>query len=155
MCIKKKADFISGLVFIAMMGVLLLQGEKLEMPYIIGGGPKMFPYALMAGIVVCSLVVIFRSLDFTKEKTDEEGKEKKRLHIPTALQLIVFACLLVYICILPVIGYIPATFLFLFGEMTLLGKRTAKNLLIYFIISSAVTGLVYFIFAKMLMLFLP
>ena len=68
--------------------------------------------------------------------------------------MLVLLCL--YIALLPVFSYVPATFLFLFVSMSLLGgRRDVHTLFLYGGISTLTTALLYVAFAVMLKLFLP
>ncbi len=156
MFIKKKKDAGASLALLLLMGFLYRRSEDFSIGDFSTNCPQFFPLLMIGGISLLSLYLLFASIGFTAAQHGGERCETFRFTTGTLLQLAVLALLGLYIALLPVISYVPATFLFLFLGMTLLGgRRDPRTLSLYGCISALTTALLYVAFAVMLKLFLP
>lgn len=155
MTIKKPLDLATGLFLLSGAIFMFNQSFAIRQARQIALGPTFFPRILLGVIIVLAVIMIFQSFGKgtrTKTLSVEELAMEKQGYI---LQWAFMGSLFLYIALMPVLSYLPATFLFCFCAMALLGKRTKKDLLIY-AGASALTacGLMY-IFGTLLSLFLP
>lgn len=154
MTIKKPADFYAAIALLAAMGAVYHQSLAVDTSMNIAMGPLFFPYILMGAITLLSLCLLLQSISFatpgSKEKK-EQAINREGLLLQCCTVLLLFG----YVLLLPVLSYIPATFIFLLVLMLILGPRSPRNILVSAITAGAVTGVLYGIFAKVLLLFLP
>ena len=155
MNIKKPLDFATGL-FLLLGGLFMFnQTFAIHQMKEIALGATFFPRILLTVIIILSIVMIFQSLGKgAKVKAFDRGEltqEKEGI----LLQWTFMGSLFLYILIMPLLGYLVATFLFSFGAMALLGKRTKKEFLIYAGASAITSYSLMYIFGTVLGLFLP
>lgn len=155
--ITKKMDFGAAVFLLLFMGLLYGQTSGFGPGALSAASPDFFPLLMIGIIAVLSLRLLFSSVRFRKAPPLE--RPTLPAGGPAAVNPLPFftvALLGLYIALLPVLTYIPATFLFLFTGMSVLaGKRDARSLAVYFGLSGVTTGVLYFIFARLLQLFLP
>ena len=123
-------------------------------------GPAAFPRLVLGGLILLSAVMIVQSLGFGAKAPEQEKSEKPAAAEGWDLKSFItqasfIGLIIVYILLLPVLGYIPATVLFLFVAMMMLGKRSPRRAVIYAIVSAGVTLVMKFVFQDLLLLFLP
>lgn len=156
MFIKKKMDAAVAVALLLFMGFLYQQSADFSTGEFSTNSPQFFPLLMIGIISVLSLYLLITSIGFSGAQEDKKKSEPIRFSTGNSLQLAVIVLLALYIALLPVLTYIPATFLFLFVTMSLLGgKREVRTLFLYGAVSALTTALLYVAFAVMLKLFLP
>ena len=160
MFIKKPGDFISSLVLIAFVGLMYYESQNIRASFIIAYGPKFFPYAVLSVLTLLAVILALQSIDFSGKQKPAAGEQPVANKITinkTALllQFAFIAAFVVYLILMPRIGYLLSTILFLFSTMVLLGDRKPKELAISAASACALAGGLYYIFTHMLQIFLP
>ena len=120
-------------------------------------GPRIFPRVILGLIGLCSCIMILQSLTFEEkpaEKKQEEDKNGFDLSV-FAMRVGMIALLVIYIAVLPIVGYLPGSIVFLFLTMLLLGERTLKHVALYAVVSVVTTFTLSYIFGTLLRFFLP
>ncbi len=155
--IKKKMDMGAAVFLLLAMGFLYQQTTEFSSGLFSTNSPQFFPLLMIGLISILSLCLLFSSISINDPA--EKGPCQTnafRLSSGMILQLFTVLFLGLYIVLLPILSYIPSTLLFLFLTMAALGgQRDFRTLATYFCISCITTGVLYFIFAHMLQLFLP
>lgn len=154
MTIKKPADFIASLALFGIVGMVYQQSRQIEVTTVHAYGPNFFPSILMGALLLFAVCLAWQSIDFSGEK-NANGNRTIINRTALILQSSFVAALVAYLIVMPFIGYVPSTFLFLFSAMALLGERKPKNLAFYAFLACVVTGVLYYIFGELLLLFLP
>ncbi len=155
MRIKKKKDAVTALVLLAAMGGMYQATESFSRGAFSANTPQFFPLVIIAVIAALSLGLLYTSIDFSSIASEEKSASFS-VSKGTLLQIFIVVLLGAYIAVLPLLSYIPATIAFLFLAMSvLLGKKDIKSLAIILGISCLTTGIIWFLFARMLQLFLP
>jgi hypothetical protein len=154
MTIKKPADLATAAVLLAGIGFVYRESLNIDTSMNYASGPLFFPYVLLIAIGLLSLCLGARSIDFSSAERPARGQRRFE---PAALflQSACIGLVVVYLTALPRFGYVPCTIVFLFGSMLLLGPRSVKSAALYSVVSCAVTGGLYYTFARLLSLFLP
>lgn len=154
MHIANKKDFISALVLFFIMGVFYMDSRRIDL---MGGtdlGPLFFPYVMMGIIALLALMLLVSSLSFSTpaQPVSAVAHTAKEWNKD---QCIFIALFMVYLLALPFGGYVLSTVVYLLINMIYLGKKENKWYMIYTFSTVGVTALVYYIFAKIMLLFLP
>ena len=153
MTVKKPADLMASLVIFAAVGAMLHQSRQIEVTTVHAYGPNFFPGMLMAVLALLAACLAWHSIDFSGKR---EAAVQVRINKSVLfLQCAFVAALIAYLIVMPLIGYVPSTLLFLFSTMALLGERKPKDLAFYALLACVITGVLYYIFAELLLLFLP
>ncbi|WP_280771543.1 tripartite tricarboxylate transporter TctB family protein [Salipaludibacillus daqingensis] len=115
-------------------------------------GPSFFPQ--MWAIILASLSII---LFFKSRRKEEKGTHKGFLKSLGEYKKVFYMLIasLGYIFMLDVLGYLLTTLLFLITTISVLSSEVKLKKTYIFIVSSLITATTYFIFAKLLNVFLP
>lgn len=162
--LAKPKDFCMALILLAFSGVMYYQTIPLDSGITHALGPAFFPRLLLYFIAFVSLILLAQSFrlrpalaepapaEICGEAGDKDGPCGREALI---MQWGFVALLLVYIFLLPYLGYALGTSLFLLAGMILVGPHKFRNFIIYGVVSLAVTFGLQFVFGNMLHLFLP
>ena len=150
-----QSDFIAG----AVIGVisLLILVESIRMPYYEEGkrgllsAPGLTPGLLAAGLLLMSLLLMFRARGFKVQLT------RFKFQAETGRVLTVVAILVAYVGAIKPVGYVVATFVMLaVFQAAFMEKRTVKTLLLWSVgLSAVITGALYYVFAKVFLIPIP
>ncbi|WP_419784890.1 tripartite tricarboxylate transporter TctB family protein [Pseudodesulfovibrio sp.] len=150
----KTGDMLMALILFAVSIALYIQTGNIDTTMVYAMGPVFFPKILIYLLGLLSLLLMFQSVDFTGKKN--WCKSTKKVDYNTVLlRWLLVGLVLLYLFLLPILTYVYATMPFLFLAMCLLGPVKPKNLVLYAIVSVAVTLGLQYIFATLLKLFLP
>ena len=150
------ADFVSGLVVFCVALYAFIDsyampsfGTPDEAAY---NTPGLTPMLVSGILVILSVALMFRSrgVSFADMHFGGFGGETRRV-------LMTFGIILVFVIVMPFIGYAPATFLLLFAFQTVFArKRSLFFVLVWgFGLSAVLTGTLYYVFANVFMIPLP
>ncbi len=118
-------------------------------------GPRVLPRIILGVIGFCSLLLIVQNLAFDGKSPEKKGTGRT-IDMPVLVMRFGMIFLLVtYVAVLPLVGYLPGTCVFLFLTMLLLGLRTPKHLALYAVVSVIVAFSLQYIFGTLLRFFLP
>lgn len=155
MIIKKPADLTASLVLLGGVGLMYHEMRLIEVTTVHAMGPNFFPAILLGLLTVLALCLAFQSMSFGEKEAPSDQKSTPLNMGALTMQLAFVGTLVLYLAVLPYLGYILGTVLFLTAATTLLGERKLKNIAFYLLLSATVTGALYYIFAELLLLFLP
>lgn len=147
--IKKLAPSLFIALFAA--AVLLVTPSQINDPQNSMMGPRAVPYFCCVGLILCSLAQM--ALDwvrYAREKTGgQEGeREQKGLDKARVLRVIgFFACMILWIVLVPLIGYPVTTFLITAAAMCIMGSRKPVVVLLTSLLMSAGC---WFVFIRLL-----
>lgn len=161
---KKYKDLISGIAFLAFSVAFYCSGFGIK---VYGGYGNMgisgrfLPQIMAVGTGILSLVLIFQWVSQARKcpapvpgGADGEGSTRD---FPHKVVLTTF-CIAAYLCLIPYLGFLISTALYLFFQITLLApkeKHKAKNNAITAAISIVFSAAVYYIFVNVFTLILP
>lgn len=119
-------------------------------------GPRAFPYFLAVLLMLCSAVLIIQGLGRQRKsradgvsgaKTDETRESWKSV----GFALGIFALLVLYAFVMRIIGYVPASLVFLMGMLYLLEVRKKR----LYVLMIPIVLIVYAVFRMFLHVQLP
>ena len=154
MTIKKPADLATAAVLLIGVAFVYRESLSIDTTNIYALGPLFFPKILMFSLAFLSILLGVKSIDFSSKAARE--KSETTIAVGALFMQAVFVGLIIlYLLVMPVLGYIASTVIFLLAEMLFLGKRTIKDAALCLVAACATTGLLYYVFAHLLYLFLP
>lgn len=153
--IKAKRDIINSIVILVFCAFAYYESLSISSPAMGKTGAAFYPRLVIAFIVFLSLLYLITSIVRLRKETDSKldwailkwTKDNKRV-------LLTFMIFGVYILLMSYIGYIVATFLFLFGMYILLNPKKEKFWMVGLGIV-ILTLVLFFIFQDLLSVFLP
>ncbi|NWF93530.1 MAG: tripartite tricarboxylate transporter TctB family protein [Syntrophaceae bacterium] len=156
----KKNEIVPTLIIIAFFGLMLIHAMGLRFVKRFGEmGSGFWPILILAAAFLLSILLLISHLiKFQRERkqapeerstSSEEGIDLKNRRKRLALSVV---CLLGYILLMPWIGFVLSTLLYVFAFILALGERRR---LILAISPFLVTGLTVIVFAKLILMPLP
>lgn len=143
---KRFSDLVIGVAFIVIGIVVFVMASQLQTVKL-GIGPGGFPKFISVLLAILGLVMTVGAIRNGIPKSQFTFEKK-----PTLLFLAAVAICVFYVVLVPTIGFILLTPFLIFGMMLLFGNR---NYLLCVVISAATTMLVWLLFTKVFMIFLP
>ena len=158
MSFKKCRDLILGIVMLLFSGFYLINAfqiktrPKLTPSY---ASAQIMPVLLGMLLAILSVICIVQGIRKMKtaDGTEEEGKKKDKGDIMAVV--FTFAVIIGYILIMPTLGFILSTLIYLFLQMIILAPAEKRNYLLFAIVAIAFTALVFVAFRIGLQQLLP
>ena len=157
---KRCRDLILGIALLALgiaytvMAQNIKQGNKL-----IQRNVGTFAHArivpTLLGILLIALSVVLIIQGVRKFIKNDEGEAKKMNKVDMFSILLTFAAMILYIIILPELGFILSTILYLFCQITILAPKEKRNLLLFAIVAVVFTIIAFVAFRIGLTQMLP
>lgn len=154
MHIINKRDFVASIVLLLVMLGFYMESTRIDTMGGVDLGPLFFPHLMMGVIFILSVALLCKSVSFSAAAAKKATAEK--LFCTTKDQVIFIALFFIYLIALPYAGYLPATLAYLIINMIYLGQKGSKKWYVIYLCSTiGMTALIYYIFAKVMLLFLP
>src|SRR5690625_3291429 len=148
-------DRIFSIVVIIVCIVMFLETFNFSTSSPYNTGPELFPRIIILIVFLLSAALLIKSF-FTKSEGRKTFISLKEFIDHYGSTILFFISFLIYTILLPILGFIFATLLFMFFAQTILtGFKKKKLLLLNVVISSISTIGVYFTFTEVLSLWLP
>ena len=156
MSFKKCKDLVLGCFMLAFSGFYLFFAQQIKTK------PKLTPsYAsdrimpTILGILLAILSVLLIVQGVKRLKAPDEGGVKKADRADTIAVILTFAVIIGYIMIMPTLGFILSTMIYLFLQMLILAPPDKRNYLLFAIVAVVFTALVFVAFRIGLQQLLP
>lgn len=153
---KKCKDLILG-VFLLALGIFytvyaqqIKTRPKLTPSY---AGARVFPTLLSILLIILSVCMILQSIRRLKADDTEETQKMSKVDLFSIL--LTFAAMVVYIIILPYLGFMISTVIFLFAQITILAPKEKRNYLLFAIVAVVFTIIAFVAFRIGLSQLLP
>ncbi len=154
---QKFRDLILGSVLLAVAIAYTIMARNIKTrPKLVPSyaNSQIVPTLLGILLIILSCALIWQSIRRLKQP-EEEGKIKKMSKVDLLSITLTFAIMMVYIFLLPNIGFILSTMIYLFAQITILAPKEKRNLLLFAIIAVVFTALVFVAFRIGLSQMLP
>ena len=157
---KRCRDLILGIVLLALgivytvMAQNIKQGNKLIRRNVGTFAHARIIPTLLGGLLI-ALAVILIIQGVRKFIKNDEGEAKKMNKVDMFSILLTFAAMILYIIILPELGFILSTILYLFCQITILAPKEKRNLLLFAIVAVVFTIIAFVAFRIGLTQMLP
>ena len=157
---KKCRDLILGIILLALgigytvMADQIKRGNKLVQRNVGEfAHARIIPTLLGILLIVLAVVLIIQGiLNFKKE---DDATSKKMSKVDMISILLTFAAMILYIILLPELGFILSTILYLFGQITILAPKDKRNYLLFAIVAVVFTIIAFVAFRIGLTQMLP
>jgi putative tricarboxylic transport membrane protein len=147
----RQNDWIPGIIWLFLGLGVTFGSLKLKLGSLVSPGPGLMPFILGVVLILCSLLVLSKSLLLILRKNEGQS-QSIWVNIDLKKVITVVACLLGYTLILEKVGFLLTTFLIL----TILFKTVGSQRWISVLIASIFTVLAcYFVFILFLKVELP
>ena len=157
MSFKKCKDLILGIVMLAFSGFYLIYAQqiktrpKLTPSY---ASARIMPVLLGALLAILSVVCIIQGV--RKMKAPEGEDAAKKLDRGDLMAVVfTFAVIIGYIMVMPMLGFILSTVIYLFLQMLILAPADKRNYALFAIVAVVFTALVFVAFRVGLQQLLP
>jgi small neutral amino acid transporter SnatA (MarC family) len=147
MSFKKCKDLILGVFMLALSVFYLIFAQQIKTK------PKLTPsYAsdrimpTILGILLAILSVFLIVQGIKKMRAPDDGEVKRADRADTIAVVLTFAIIIAYIILLPYLGFILSTMIYLFIQMIILAPPDKRNYVVFAIVAVVFTLLVFFAF---------
>ncbi|WP_024821307.1 tripartite tricarboxylate transporter TctB family protein [Aminobacterium mobile] len=148
----RKADIATSLTMICVSGFFLIQTTKIKDASGAILGPRFFPYVVLTGIILLSLLVLFYSC----RKEETSSKEVTLDFQGKAKVLVTLLIAFIYVALLEKLGFVFASVLFMSAlGLFFYGKFDKKKVLNIFLFSAVAPVALFFLFTKFFHTLLP
>ncbi len=150
---RKYWDLVSGIFLLALAALLYAGSTRVQSIAVTTFGAGFFP-AIVAGLLaVVSVPIIIAGLRKARggAAADKAPEEKPR----TWGVLATFGIMILYAALLPKVGFIIMTVLYLFAQMLILAPKSKHNYALVGVISVVSSVVIYYTFVKVFQLMLP
>ena len=153
---KKNRDLIFGVaglalsVFYLIFSLQIKTKPKLTPSY---ASDRIVPTILGILLAVLSVILIAQGVKRMRAQDDGEAKAMDRADIMAVI--LTFAVIICYIILLPYLGFILSTLIYLFCQMIVLAPPDKRNYALFAIVAVVFTLLVFFAFRMGLQQLLP
>ncbi|MCT8137148.1 tripartite tricarboxylate transporter TctB family protein [Anaerobacillus sp. CMMVII] len=178
--LKKYGDVYAGIFLLAFAVVYYLSSLSIKQLTVSKVGSQFLPQIVAGGIFFFSLILLIqginkvrvqKKLDEVMEQSERELAAEASSDVETGSEeirsddqdspkkflsvLITLSLIIVYVALMPFLGFIISTVLYLFIQMCLLAHETQRRYVLFLIISVFVSVSVYYVFKHLLYLMLP
>lgn len=156
---SKKITLFSSIFFLIFGVIIFIAGKTLPVKDVPGQvGPEVFPQVIGVVIAILSFALILMALSEIKQDQalgiQEEIKKDSLFDLKSVL--LTMALLVIYVFLIPSLGFVIAGILYLFLQMIVMSnKPTPKQFVLYAVISIILPFVVYSIFVNVFNLMLP
>ncbi|MBQ8081997.1 MAG: tripartite tricarboxylate transporter TctB family protein [Clostridia bacterium] len=156
MSFKKCRDLVLGVVMLALSVAYTVYARQIKTR------PKLTPSYASARIIptllgvvlgVLSILLILQGIRKLRAAGEVQGEKMSRVDLLSVT--LTFAAMVLYIVLLPNLGFILSTIIFLFLQITILAPTEKRNLLLFAVIAVVFTALVFVAFRIGLSQLLP
>lgn len=158
MSFKKCKDLILGIVMLAFSAFYLIFAQQIKTrPKLTPGyaSARIMPVLLGTLLAILSVVCIIQGVRRMKAPDDGEEKGKKLDRGDVMAVVFTFAVIIGYIMVMPMLGFILSTVIYLFLQMLILAPPDKRNYVLFAIIAVVFTALVFVAFRVGLQQLLP
>lgn len=158
---RKLNDIVAGSILLVAAVVIFVSSNAIPKMVVTTVGPDFMPKFVAIGLGVFSLLLIFRSAALPPEGSDtaatgEETRPRSpREWIRTHTDLATVSLLFIYAFGIATIGFLTATAIYLYAQISLMGMNRKQNKLIVGGIALAISSGVYVVFTRFLYVMLP
>ena len=155
---KKCRDLILGILMLALgVAYTILAQQVKTRPKITPSysSARIFPTLLGILLIILSVLLIIQGIRNMKKEGAEEEKASAMSKVDLASIVLTFACMIVYIALLPQIGFILSTVIYLFFQITILAPKEKRNILLFALIAVVFTAIAFVAFRIGLSQMLP
>ena len=152
----KFRDLILGVVLLALGIAYTVMARNLKTrPKLVPSyaNSQIIPTLLGILLIILSCALIWQSV--RKLQAGGEAEEKKMSKDDLISVLLTFAIMVIYIILLPELGFILSTMIFLFVQITILAPKEKRNLLLFAIVAVVFTAIAFVAFRIGLTQLLP
>ena len=157
MSFKKCKDLILGIVMLLFSGFYLIYAQQIKTrPKLTPGyaSARIMPVLLGTLLAILSIVCIYQGVRRLKAPEGEEAAKKLDRGDLMAV-VFTFAVIIGYILVMPLLGFILSTVIYLFLQMLILAPADKRNYVLFAIVAVVFTALVFVAFRVGLQQLLP
>ena len=149
MSFKKCRDLILGIVMLLFSSFYLIFAQQIKnRPKLTPGyaSAKIMPTLLGVLLAILSIVCIIQGIRKLKAPDTKEEKGKKADRGDIMAVVFTFAVIIGYILVMPYLGFILSTIIYLFLQMNILAPKEKRNYVLFAIVAVVFTVLVFVAF---------
>ena len=160
--VKQKKDLYASLFLLIVSIVMFIATYSIQALTVSNIGADFAPRLVAIAIFALSLILLYNSIKQLKnphmavsieEDEDEEEDTNKPMSKKSVIATV--ALLVGYVALIPMIGFLLMTAVYLFLQMYLLAEKAQRNLVLFLVVSVVSSGVIYYCFKTIFHLRLP
>jgi putative tricarboxylic transport membrane protein len=162
--IRVNKDIVASAFLILFSAVMYAASNNIMKLTVSKVGADFAPKLVAIGIFILSVFYLINSIKQLKgsnggetggleQEDDGDQKEKKKISLLSVFATV--GLLILYVALLPIIGFLITTVVYLFAQMYLLADKQERKIPIFIVTSVVTSVVVYFIFKSIFFLMLP
>ncbi|MBU8906470.1 tripartite tricarboxylate transporter TctB family protein [Desertibacillus haloalkaliphilus] len=160
---EKYGDIYSSIFMMLFALLMYISTFNMQSMAEVSVGPETVPQIVAIGIFIFSVILLLQGIkkvksysppvepEGTKDETENDYSGKKSL-VSVLITLLLVIC---YVLVMPILGFIISSTLYLIVQFCFLAKRENWNIPLYALIAVVVSVSVYFFFRNLFYLMLP
>ncbi|MFC0559418.1 tripartite tricarboxylate transporter TctB family protein [Halalkalibacter alkalisediminis] len=162
--LKQYKDIYASVFLLIVSIIMFIATYSIQKMTVTNIGADFAPRLLAVGIFVLSLILLTNSIKQVRNPQtavilDEEEEEEEEQNLKESISKLsvvgTIALLIGYVALIPSIGFLIMTAIYLFLQMYLLAERAHRNITLFLIISVVSSGIIYYCFKSIFYLRLP
>ena len=146
-----KKTFGLGFFSIALGIAILIMSNDIRDFAAVGVGAKFFPRIAAVGFMILGTLLVYQNRAMLSVRSHSETTMKGASFSP----VLTLAILILYLALIPILGYIIASTLYIFGQILILNRGNKQHYLRYAVISIISAVLTYLLFVKVFSVMIP
>ena len=141
-----------GFFSIALGIAILIMSNGIRDFAAVGVGAKFFPRIAAVGFMILGSLLVYQNRTMLLRRSPSETATAKEASLSPVLTL---AILVLYLALIPIVGYIIASTLYIFGQILILNRGNKHHYLRYAIIAIISATTTYLLFVKVFNVMIP
>lgn len=150
---KKYWDLASGVFLLVFSVVLFIGAQNVKTLSISSVGSGTFPSFISALLAIVSIAIIVGGAKKARGPDEKPAKDAEKTRLWAVLATFVIMAL--YALLMPKVGFIITTMVYLFAQMYIMAAKEHQKPLLFGVISIVTSVSVYYMFVKIFNLMLP
>ncbi|MCM3636605.1 tripartite tricarboxylate transporter TctB family protein [Sporosarcina luteola] len=159
--VLKNREVQSGFLLLLVSGVMFTATLSFKKMTTTAIGPAFMPQVISILIALVSLAVIYegykkvkaaKEVDSTIKAEDAEAVDKGVSYKPVIVSFVLMAF---YVVIMPIVGFLITTAVFMFIQMMVLSSKLERRWLLFAVVSVVSSVIIYYVFRNVFYIMLP
>ncbi|MDV2682877.1 tripartite tricarboxylate transporter TctB family protein [Alkalihalophilus lindianensis] len=160
--LKLSNDGVASVFLLAISVLMFVATYSIQQMTVSNIGADFAPRLVAVGLFILSVILLITSIRKQKNPKatlEEEVEEDEEIDASQPISkksvLLTTGLLIGYVALIPIIGFLLMTAIYLFLQMYVLAEKSHRNIVLFLVVSIVSSGLIYYCFKSIFYLRLP
>lgn len=160
--IQRNHDAFASVFLLAVSVLMFIATYNIQQMTVSAIGADFAPRLVAGGLFILSFIMLITSIRKQKnpaaqaeEESDEDTEADQSVPISKKSVLLTIGLLIGYVALIPIIGFLLMTVVYLFLQMYILAEKSQRRIVLFLVISVISSGVIYYCFKNIFYLRLP